>query len=224
MTSMTMAAKTDTDLQREVLDELRWEASVNAADIGVSVKGAVVTLTGHVPSYAEKWGAERAAKRVEGVRAVANELDVHLPSDNVRTDQDIAGACVNALKQNILVPDQRIKATVRKGWVELEGEVEWQFQRDAAERAVRYLPGVMGVSNLITVRPRVTASDLKSKIENAFKRSAAMDANRISVEVSGGKVTLRGTVRSWAERDEAARTAWSAPGIIDVDNRITVEP
>ena len=215
---------TDTDLQRDVLDELKWEPAVNAAHIGVSVKDGIVTLSGHVPSYAEKYAAERAAKRVNGVKAVANELDVKLPGTSHRTDEDIAKAAVNALKSNILVPNDKIKVTVRNGWVELEGQVEWQFQKTAAESAVRYLPGVTGVTNLVTVKPKVTPTELREQIEEAFKRSAEVDASHVTVEIEGGKVILRGTVRSWAQKDAAERAAWSAPGVTSVDNRITVEP
>ena len=178
--------KTDSELQRDVLDELKWEPSVNAAHIGVSVNDGVVTLSGHVSSYWEKYVAERAAKRVYGVKAVANELDVKLPGSSQRTDSDIAAAAVNALKFNFSVPLDKITVTVSKGWIKLEGEAEWQYQREAAERAVRYLTGVVGVSNLITVKPKTSPTELKAKIEDAFKRSAELDAKRITVVVDGG--------------------------------------
>src|SRR5258705_8929169 len=179
----TMKTETDSQLQRDVMKELEWEPRIDAAHIGVAANDGVITLSGSVPSYWEKYAAVKAAKRVYGVKAVVDEIDVKLPGSSERTDTDIAEAAVRALKNNLSVPDDKIKVTVRKGWITLEGEVEWQHQKTAAERSVRYLVGVKGVSNLITVKPRVTPTDIKMKIEEALKRSAEMDARRITVEV-----------------------------------------
>ncbi|WP_437276798.1 BON domain-containing protein [Sorangium sp. So ce375] len=215
--------KTDIELQRDVLNELSWEPSVDAAHIAVSVKDGIVTLGGHASTHAEKHAAEEAAKRVYGVRAVVNELDVKLADSGRRTDEDIAAAAVKALEWNLLVPADKIKVTVSNGWLKLEGEVNWQFQKNAAERAVRYLAGVRGVSNLITVGPRVSPAEVEGQIEEALKRSALLDARRIRVEVVDGEVFLRGSVRSWAEREEAERAAWAAPGVHRVEDFIAVE-
>jgi osmotically-inducible protein OsmY len=216
--------KTDEEIQRDILDELRWDARVQPNEIGVAVKDGIVTLSGWVNSYGKKWAAEEAAHRVLGVKAVANDIEVRLPTSAERTDADIAAAARNALEWDSIVPADRIKVTVSKGWVTLDGEVQWNFEREDAERVVRRLSGVRGVSNLITVRPQIKPSpeELKRKIEDALVRSAETDASRITVEVHGDKVVLKGTVRSWAEKQEAARVAWSSPGVLSVDNQITV--
>jgi osmotically-inducible protein OsmY len=213
---------TDLELKKKVEDELNWEPSVNAAEIGVAVKSGIVTLSGNISSYWQKFSAERAAARVNGVKAVVNELEVRLPTSSERTDEDIARAAVNHLNWAVSVPADRIKVTVSKGWITLEGTVEWNYQRVAAENAVRHLIGVKGVSNLIEVKPQVSKGEVKAAIEAALKRSAELDASRITVETDGDRVILRGTVRSWAERNEAERAAWKAPGVRMVDNRITV--
>lgn len=224
MAITSLDLRSDVDIQHDVLAELKWEPRVQPNEVGVTAKGGVVTLTGYVDSYLKKWAAEEAARRVRGVKAVANDLEVRLPSSSERTDTDIAEAAVRALKGNILVPADKISITVSKGWVTLKGEVEWHYQKDEAERAVRRLYGVKGVTNLVIVKPRVAPSDLRKKIEDALVRSAQTDAARITVSVDGGKVTLTGTVRSYAEKRAAENAAWAAPGVIEVDNRIVVSP
>ena len=213
---------TDEQIQREVLAELAWEPRIRPNEIGVVVKDGVVALTGWVDSYTKRGAAEEAAHRVRGVKAVANEIEVRLPGAAERTDADIAAAAIQALRSDVFVPADKVDVTVSKGFVTLRGTVDWQFQKEDAEKAVRRLPGVKGVLNGITVKPPMTPSDLKKKIEEALVRSAHTDAARITVEVHGSKVILRGILRSWAQRQEAERTAWSAPGITEVDNRITV--
>lgn len=215
---------TDVELQKNVQEELQWEPGVNAAEIGVTAKDGVVTLTGSVPSYSERWGAEAAAKRVYGVNAVANDIQVRLPGENIRTDADIARAAVNALTWDVAVPDNRVKVTVSDGWITLSGEVDWQYQRTAAERAVHFLTGVRGVSNEIVVKPKVTATNVKARIESALKRNAEVDARRIRVEVDHDKVILHGRVRSWIERTEAEQAAWAAPGVTGVEDHLAVMP
>jgi osmotically-inducible protein OsmY len=218
--------RADSDIKRDVEEELKWEPNVDATDIAVAVKNGVVTLTGFVRSYAHKLAAERATKSVAGVVGLANDIEVRLPGADARPDPEIAREIAAELKLWLPYSAEHIKAVVKNGWVTLEGEVEWNYQRDHAERAVRWIKGVNGVSNLIRLKPRATPSptEIKHKIEEAFRRSALVDANRVTVEASGGEVMLRGTVRSWAERQEAERAAWAAPGVIRVDNRITVSP
>ena len=219
MPTATMT-RTDREIQTDVLSELRWDHSIQANEIGVAVKDGVVTLTGTVDTYLKKWKAEEAAHRVHGVVAVANDINVRTIGE--RTDADIASAAVHALKWNSSVPADKIQVTVDKGWVTLKGDVEWQYQKLEAERAVRGLWGVKGVSNLIIVKPAASPSDLKKKIEDALIRTAQVDASNITVEVQGSKAILKGRVRSWSERQEAERQAWLAPGIISVDNQITL--
>ena len=212
---------TDEEIQKDVLAELKWDAQVQPNEIGVSVKDGVVTLTGWVDSYLKKWAAEDAAHRVSGVKAVANDIEVKLFSE--RTDADIAEAAIHALQWDASVPADKIQVTVSKGWVTLKGEVNWNFEKQDAERVVRRLTGVKGVGNLITVKPSTTPSELKKRIEDALVRNAKVDANKITVEVQSSKAILKGTVRAWVEKEEAERVAWLAPGVTSVENRITVD-
>jgi osmotically-inducible protein OsmY len=225
MTAPTMT-RTDEQIQRDVLEELKWDARVAPNEIGVTVKDSVVTLTGWVDTFSKKWAAQRSAHRVRGVMAVANDIEVRLPSSAERTDSDVAAAATRALEWDAFVPIERLEVTVSKGWVTLKGEVEWEFQRREAERAVRRLSGVRGVTNLVSVRPRITpsSSDLRRQIEDALVRSAETDAQGLTVMVDNDTVVLKGTVRTWLEKEEAGRVAWSAPGVSNVDNRVIVHP
>ncbi len=214
--------KSDSQVQQDVIAELDWEPSVNAAQIGVEVKDGVVTLAGHVASYAEKWDAERAAQRVAGVKALAIEIDVTLPGASRRNDVDIARSVDNVLEWMTSLPTGRVKVMVEGGWITLSGEVDWQYQRQAAADGVRHLMGVTGVSDEIAIRPKVSLCALKSDIEAALTRRAKADAQRISVKVAGADVTLSGTVDSWSERELARHAAWGTPGVWNVVDNITV--
>ena len=214
--------KTDSQLQQDVSAELKWEPSVHAARIGVEVKDGVVTLAGQVDSYAEKWSAERAAQRVAGVKAMSTELTVQLTSLSQRTDSDIAEAAENVLEWTSSLPAGAVKVMVEGGWVTLSGDVDWQYQRQAATDSVRHLMGVTGVSDQISIKPSVTATAVKSDIEAALKRTSIADAKKISVAVHGSDVTLSGTVHSWDERDTATNSAWGTPGVRNVVDKMTL--
>jgi osmotically-inducible protein OsmY len=216
--------RSDSDIRRDVEDELRWDPEIDATDIAVSVKNGVVTLAGFVRSYMQKYQAEADAKRVAGVVAVANDLEIRLPGVDERPDPDIAREAVDRIKSELPFAWDRTRVVVKSGWVTLEGEVEWNYQRERAEDAVRRVRGVKGITNSIEVKPQVAPSEIRRKIEDALRRAAEIDASRITIETVGSEVILRGAVRSWAERQEAERAAWSAPGVARVDNRIIISP
>jgi osmotically-inducible protein OsmY len=214
--------KSDMQLQKDVMDELRWEPTVSEKEIAVAVKDGVVTLGGYVQSYAQKRAAEHAVARVAGVRAVAEDIQVKLPTSRQRSDTEVAHAVINALKWDTEVPDELIKAKIQNGWVTLEGGVEFFYQKSAAERCVRFLNGVKGVSNVISVKPGVTTTKVTQNIEAALKRRAEVDADKIKVDTLDGKVTLRGSVHSWLEMKEAENAAWATPGVWSVDDKLMV--
>lgn len=215
--------KTDLEIQKDVMAELQWQPFLHAAEIGVSVKNGIVTLTGQVDSYAKKLEAEQAAKKVFGVKAVAEEIQVGLSPAYRKNDTEIAAAVLHALKWHTAIPDDRVQVKVEDGFVKLEGEVEWAFERDSATNAVKYLTGVRSVSNLITIKPKVTVHELEKKIRAAFHRSATVDAEKITVTVEGNKATLTGKVRSFAEKREAENAVWAGPGIFSLDSKLVVE-
>lgn len=215
--------KSDIQIQKDVMDEIKWEPFLNASEIGVAVKNGIVTLSGQVDSFSKKLTAEKAAKRVAGVKAVAEDIQVGVSPSFRKTDADIAEAVLNALKWHTAVQEEKIKIKVEDGIVRLDGEVEWEYQRSNAKSAVEHLAGVRSVINSISIRPKVTPTDIQNKINAAFHRSATVDAGKVSAEVSGSKVTLRGTVRSLAEKEDAEKAAWNAPGVNSVDSRIEIE-
>ncbi|MEO5713566.1 MAG: BON domain-containing protein [Luteolibacter sp.] len=215
--------KTDSDIKSDVLTELKYEPSVKTTDIGVLVKDGAVTLTGFTTTYGEKWAAVRATKRVSGVRAVADDIKVKLAGSHERTDGEIAASAADHLEWSTSVPDDKVDITVQNGWVTLTGKLEWWYQKNAAENSVMFLTGVKGVTNLITIASKAVASEIAASIEKAFERNALLDSNKITVKTSGNDVTLTGKVRTYAEKEEAERVAWAAPGVYSVDDKIKVE-
>jgi osmotically-inducible protein OsmY len=215
--------KSDMQIQRDVMDELKFEPFLNASEIGVAVKEGVVTLSGRVDSYAKKLSAEKAAKKVVGVKAVAEDIQVGISPLSKKTDAEIAESIIHNLKWNTAVQDEKIKIKVENGNVTMEGEVEWEYQRSSAQRSIENLTGVHAVHNLVVVKPKVTDTDIKEKIKAAFHRSATIDSGRVFVDVTGSLVTLHGVVRSFAEKDDAEKAAWSAPGVTAVESRLEIE-
>jgi osmotically-inducible protein OsmY len=216
--------RSDSDIRRDVEDELRWDPDIDDTDIAVNVNNGIVTLAGFIRSYVQKYQAETAAKRVAGAVGVVNDIEVRLPDIDERPDPEIVRDAIARIKSELPYSWDGIRVIARNGWLTLEGEVEWNYQRQRAEEAVRRVRGIKGVTNDIIVKPRVAPVEIRRKIEEALRRAAEVDASRISVETVGNEVILRGTVRSWAERQEAERAAWSAPGVAKVDNRIIVSP
>lgn len=214
--------KTDSEIKKDVLAELEWDPEINAANVGVAVKDGVITVSGHLDTYSEKFSIERALRRVDGVRAIAMEVDVVLSPEHRRSDSEIATAAAQALKWQARLPDGRLRVSVEHGWVHLSGEVDWEFQRRAAEKAVRPLTGVVGVSNEVTLASKAMPADLSQRISQALQRQALREAKRVEVAVDGTKVTLRGQVHSWQERDAVQGAVWAAPGVRTVVNELHV--
>lgn len=215
--------KSDNEIQKDVIEQLKWEPFLNASQIGVAVKNGIVTLSGQVDTYSKKSLAEKAAKKVAGVLAIAEDIQVGLSPAYKKTDTEIAEAVVNGLKWHTMIPDEKIKVSVEEGNVRLEGEVEWEYQRNQAKTAVENLAGVKFVTNLIAVKPKITPYEIQQKINASFQRSANIDASKISADVTGSKVILRGTVRSFAEKEDAENAAWSAPGITSVESKLIIK-